>query len=122
MYDIFNVSLRVYSIISISNHVICESTSLRARNNINGSLKESRATLIRVVSTRGGTRYSAKGYALANSCQLQMRVLPRLYILFPRVNILGWFCSPLELEHIQINDITRARTPTVRVYVRDRET
>lgn len=62
----------------------------------------------------------------ANSCQLQTRVLPRLYILFPRVNILGWFCSPLELEHIQINDITRAhvrsRAPTVRVYVRDRET
>lgn len=34
-------------------------------------------------------------------------VLHRLYILFAHVNILGWFCSPLELEHIQINDITR---------------
>lgn len=34
-------------------------------------------------------------------------ILHRLYILFAHVNILGWFCSPLELEHIQINDITR---------------
>ena len=34
-------------------------------------------------------------------------ILHRLYILFAHVNILGWFCSPLELKHIQINDITR---------------
>jgi len=51
--------------------------------------------------------------------------LPRLYILFPRVNILGWFCSPSWNSNTYKLTIllarSRARAYCVRVYVRDRD-
>lgn len=48
-------------------------------------------------------------------------ILHRLYILFAHVNILGWFCSPLELKHIQINDITRTYACLLSTLVGERD-